>query len=650
LLAKPYHKTVMFLTCDLKFIIACLTVFPVMVHGQKMSQRIEKEIDSFAIYIEENPEKAHSRITDAYRKSVAIGNDSLIARSLCNLGYYNYLKEDYPSAKAHYSKAIAYSRKVKYFKILAYSYSQMGMMASDADHFDQALQYYLTALKYSDACPLPEIKSKTLINLGNLYLIQKDTVKGLDYYEQNIANAKEHGLNKLLGQGYITLAMMYASSKKSKSLGYYADALRIVKQNRDLPTEFIIHTNLGSFYLDYPVTDHLKQAFLHIRESAKIQKILQDESMLFFVYFNYGGYYLTQKQYQSALSYYQKALVLSAKNITSDQKLNLYKFIAKSYALNKDYKSAYRFQEKLKTLNDSIFNINKNIAFNEIQTKYEVEKKNLKIDLLSKEKTIERAKRQVVFVLGIAVALPLLALTLFYRKKNKLQKVINANEHKLFVQEKLYLETQNEVERMSGILEGQSAERDRIASEIHDGIGGELAGIKLYLHRINESLEDDKIALVINRLSGLFQELRNISHNLSSNFLKGKDFPTALLELKKGLEDRNEFKLEMVIYPEDAFKTLSEPLTHEVYRIIQELLANVSKHAEAAKVSLTITRHANFLNIIVEDDGVGFKSDGVSGIGLKNIADRLKPLHGTLNIESIVGEGSFIIVDIPQNQ
>jgi signal transduction histidine kinase len=177
-----------------------------------------------------------------------------------------------------------------------------------------------------------------------------------------------------------------------------------------------------------------------------------------------------------------------------------------------------------------------------------------------------------------------------------------------------------------------------------------LAGIKLHLHRINESLQDDKIALVINRLSGLFQELRNISHNLSSNFLKDKDFQTALLELKKGLEERNEFKLEIVIYPEDTFAALSESFTHEIYRIIQELLANVSKHAEASEVSLTITRHANFLNIIVEDDGVGFKSDGVSGIGLKNIANRLKSLHGTLNIESIVGSGSSIIVDIPYKQ
>ncbi len=198
----------MFLTYLLKYIIAFFVLFPLVLQGQNRLQRIEKEIDSFTIFIDNNPDKAHHHIKNAYQQSVAIGNDSLIARSLCNLAYYDYLKRDYTSARAHYSKAITYSRQIKYFKILAYSYSQLGMMASDEDHFDQALRYYLASLKYADACKLADIKSKTLINLGNLYLLQKDTLKSLEYYEQNIVNAKEHGLNELLGQGYITLAMM----------------------------------------------------------------------------------------------------------------------------------------------------------------------------------------------------------------------------------------------------------------------------------------------------------------------------------------------------------------------------------------------------------------------------------------------------------
>jgi len=267
--------------------------------------------------------------------------------------------------------------------------------------------------------------------------------------------------------------------------------------------------------------------------------------------------------------------------------------------------------------------------------------------LLSKEKTIERTKRQILISLGISLIVPLLLLTLFYRKKNKLQKVINEKEHELFVQERIKLENEQEIERVLGMLEGQAIERDRIAGEIHDGVGGDLAGIKLNLSKINASLHNEQIGGVIQRLTGLFQELRSISHNLSSHFLKDRDFYVVLAELEQEYRARNEFALEIVVYPREAFKEVSETFKHQLYRIIQELLTNASKHAKAQKVGLNITRHDDFFNIIVEDDGIGFGQIQHSGIGLKNIRDRIKSLQGTISIESQPNNGSFITIDIP---
>lgn len=632
---------------NVNLLIAFFAVSSSMLYAQSMSKQIEREIDLFALNIDSKPEVAFYHIDKAYKQSVALQQDSLIARSLYNLGYYYYLQNNRYLSKVNCNQAIAYSRKIKYYKILASSYNQLGMLAADMDKFDESLKYYLISLKIADVGKLPEIKSKILLNLGNLYLFQKDTLKGLEYYEQNIIYAKKNGLDEELAKGYITVAMIHAASDKAKTLKFYQNALRIVQKNSDFATAFIIHTNLSNFYLDSSSKEDVEKAFKHIQESAKIQRILKDDTLLFFVYFNFGGYYLTKKLFDQALVYYQKALFLSSKNINSDQKLNLYKYISIVYTCKNDYKSAYSFQEKYKNLNDSIFTINKNIAFHEIQTKYEVEKKNLKIDLLNKEKIIERSKKQTFIFISIAITIGLLILTIFYRNKNKLQKIINEKEQELFLQEKIKLENEHEIDRILGVLEGQATERDRIASEIHDGIGGELAGIKLYLSRINASINNENILVVINRLTGLFQELRNISHNLSSNFLKDKDFNIVLLDLKKEYENRNEFEMDIVIYPEDTFKDLTETLKHHLYRIIQELLTNISKHAKAKKVAITITQHEDFINIIVEDDGIGFKTTNTSGIGLKNIQDRLKSFHGTLNIESLVSKGSFIIIDIP---
>jgi two-component system, NarL family, sensor kinase len=196
-------------------------------------------------------------------------------------------------------------------------------------------------------------------------------------------------------------------------------------------------------------------------------------------------------------------------------------------------------------------------------------------------------------------------------------------------------------------VEGQDQERNRIAKEIHDGVGGELAGIKLNLSQINLTVKNEKITTILNQLSGLFQELRNISHNLSSNFIKNKDFTEVLLELKTEYDHRNEFETELTVFPKNAFEKTDENTKHQIYRIIQELLTNISKHAMAKNVSITITKHDDIMNIIIEDDGKGFEENSQNGIGLKNIQERIETLNGKLVLETTPKKGSTFILDIP---
>ena len=335
---------------SLKSIIAILLFLTAVMHAQTMSRRIEKDIDRYASYLETKPELAFYYINKAYRNSVDIGNDSLIARSLCNLGYYYYSKGNQAQAKAHYFKAITYGRSVRYGKILSYSYNQLGIIAAQSDQFDKALSWYLASLKMANLHHLPEIKSRILLNLGNLYMIQADTLKGIEYYQQNIANAEHHKLNKELVQGYITMALIYSASDAEKTIKYYYDALRIAREANDDATAFIIHLNLSDFYLNRPMQGSMAKSLGHLRQAAEIQKRSNDESQLFFVHFNLGGYYLTKKQYDLALEYYEKALALSPTSSTSSQKLNLYKSIAAAYGYKNDYKNAYSYQEKYRNL------------------------------------------------------------------------------------------------------------------------------------------------------------------------------------------------------------------------------------------------------------------------------------------------------------
>jgi signal transduction histidine kinase len=517
----------------------------------------------------------------------------------------------------------------------------------DESKFNKSLKNLLYALDVSEKQNLTKIQCGVLNSLTNLSLIQKDTLKALAYLKKNKAIAlKEDYKDYLLGN-YNTMALILANKKNEEALTYYQKALAIAKELNDSYSQFLLNINLSDFYLSIPKKPNFRKALECLQEAEVKAKELKNPQNLFFVYYNYGGYYKKTKKFNEAEKYYLKAKVLSNSGVDDEQVLNLKNTLVNFYKDKGDFKNAFLYKEKVQEQNDSIFTVEKNKAFNEIQTKYEVEKKNLKIKLLSKEKEIEKERKKLITTIGVVLVILLSFILLFFRNKAKVQKIINENENKIHLQEITKLEQEKEFKKVLGIIEGQDNERNRIAKEIHDGVAGDLASIKLHLFQANKLINNETVATVIKQISKTFTELRNISHNLSSNYIKNRDFTLVLIELKKEYEERNEFKINLVIFPENTFQFYSENTKHQIHRILQELLSNISKHANAKNVSISITNHNDYLNIIVQDDGKGFLEKHEKGIGLKNIEERITSIDGTITIESTIGNGSSITIDIP---
>jgi signal transduction histidine kinase len=614
-------------------------------NAQSTINSIRRDIDSFSVLLDTDIDSAFYYIKKAHKKSIAIQNDSLLARTNYNIGYYlhdkKYNKED---SKEYFYKAISYSKKTKFYKIWSYSYNQLGLIATEENKFDKALSYYLYALDIADKNKIYNIKSSILINTGNLYLLQKDTIKAMECYYQNIKNAEKNNFEKELSQGYTTIALLNAKTNSSVALKYYQKALLLAKKAGDDYTEFNIHFNMSDLYLNKDQFN-LDKVLYHLQSAKKNQERLKDDTLLFYVNFNFGGYYRNKNQFDEALNHYFKALKISKKGIDSSIIINLYQAISDLYVLKNDYKNAYSYNEKVYFLKDSVFNIDKNKSFTEIQTKYEVDKKNFEIKLLTKEKEIQKNKREITLIIGLVVLSLLLLFIFFLRNRIKLQKEISINEHKLHHQEVVRLEQEQELKRVKGVVEGQEQERNRLSKEIHDGIGASLAGIKLELSQINSELKNGNLDIIEFKMAAAFNELRLISHDLRSNFLKENNLEKRINQLILDWESRKVFKIEFIVFPPNSLNKLGDAVSDNIYRTIQELLVNVSKHAKANNVVINFTRHDNLLNIIFEDDGVGFKEENEKGIGLKNIKERIDSLNGFINIES--NNGATIIIDIP---
>ena len=589
-------------------------------------------------------------VDEAQQKMRVLKNDSLQARVLCCYGYYYYVTHDFKESKIKLYEAISLSEKIKFHRLLCYSYNLLGMISSDKGVYEKALHFYLKALDVANSNNIATTKCRVTNNLGNLYMIQKDTAKAIKCYIENIKTTQENNLDVELSKAYTSLAIAIRNKNWRKAAVYYNAALQLAKKNNDWNTEYCLHQCLVDLYINSSDYKSLDTAYFHLLEASKIQRKLKNETLLFNLYFNYGAYYLQKKEYETALNYYHQSLEVSKKNTEPDQRLNLLKTISVVYKERQDYKNALIFKEKYTNLKDSIFDIERNKAFNEIQTKYDVDNKNLNIKLLTKNNDLQQNNKRTILIISISFVGFLITMLFLLWYKIKLQKVISLKENEINKQEIFRLEQDQELKRMNSIMEGQDLERSRLAKEIHDGIGGSLAGIKLQLSQENAELKNEKITVIINKMSAAFNELRLISHNLSFNFLKDKNLENLIYQLQIDYKNRNEFEIEVVVYPENALNNLSEFIKHNLYRIIQELITNVSKHAGANQIELNFTKHDNSLNIIFEDDGVGVETKDIKkGIGLKNIKERILSLNGTIVIESAKGRGTTVIIDIPTN-
>lgn len=205
------------------------------------------------------------------------------------------------------------------------------------------------------------------------------------------------------------------------------------------------------------------------------------------------------------------------------------------------------------------------------------------------------------------------------------------------------------------ILTAQEEERKRLARELHDGLGQSLLAMKLKLQKFHAdtkkgvSAVPDACASVISDVSGLVEELRNITLDLRPSFLEDRDLSDIVQWYVKRFHELSGTRVE--ISAEDAIDAALN-IKENLYRILQEALNNVSKHSGADMVKVTLGQAGNMLRFKIEDNGKGFEPSDVlmkgMGLGLTTMRERAELLHGTLEIESRPGAGVSVLVEVPK--
>ncbi|MDW7693933.1 sensor histidine kinase [Flammeovirgaceae bacterium SG7u.111] len=206
-----------------------------------------------------------------------------------------------------------------------------------------------------------------------------------------------------------------------------------------------------------------------------------------------------------------------------------------------------------------------------------------------------------------------------------------------------------EISTLNSTIDTQEAERKRIATELHDRVGSMLSAVKLHFGAFsNNDPQNPKVLMLSKLLDDSLDEVRRISHNMTSGVLSKFGLEPALVDLKRTINASD--RISMEIYFNNIDKKMSKDLEINLYRIIQESVSNVLKHADATEINVQLTRHEDgHLTLMIEDNGRGFDVNQAksNSMGLQNIKNRASTFNGELNIDSFVGHGTTITIDFP---
>lgn len=421
----------------------------------------------------------------------------------------------------------------------------------------------------------------------------------------------------------------------------------IARYTRSYDIALAMKDNLGVSYAlsniasVYTTQKKYTEAENFLKKALEIRRQLSDSLALCLMYSEVAGNYFSQKKYSNALRFLDSSnLIAMAINYPEIQAHN-YKILSDISKETGNFRLAYNFLEKRTTLHDSLLDVSKLKQIEELNNKYE----NLKKEKVIQQQQFEINKRNY-WIIAVVIFLILATIAAFsFYKRTQLKQRANMQEAILLQQEMA----------TKAILEAEENERQRIAKDLHDGIGQmmsvakmNLSALETNLHFTNEK-QQNSYGTIIKLVDESCREVRNVSHNMMPNALLKNNLAEALRTFSNQLDHPD---LNIQLYTEGLDSKMNANLETVLYRVIQECVNNVIKHAHATVLDISVIKDEDGISATIEDNGTGFEPSRdihVEGIGLKNIRSRVQYLKGTVEFVSSPGAGTLVSLHIPNS-
>ncbi len=506
------------------------------------------------------------------------------------------------------------------------------------ENFDLAVDRYLHAAQIFTETGESSKIIFSYYNLSGIYKFLGDTSKMFYYANETNRLALQSKDPVSIIRGLIALGDAYSVVKNYDS----AYSLSIVglrmAQQQDLTFATGIFNNFIGVYFTKRAFDYNK-AIAHFNQALESFEKINIQYDIALVYQNMGNAYLGKGEYANAVKFSLRALQLANK-LKLDQVVYFsLRDLVDAEQAQGNLAASYQYLKSFVAISDSIQNKNNRKKVYELESRYQAQQKEMM--LFGQQKIIERKNLLNYLLASGLVSLVIIAMLVYrnYRNKQKLQQQIIAD-----------LETEKKLMATEAVLKGEEQERTRLAQDLHDGLGGMLSGIKYSFNSMKGQLVmTEESTRVFERsmdmLDSSIGEMRRVAHNMMPEALVKFGLDTALRDFCNDINQSGALKISyQSIGLEDA--VIESTASIAVYRIVQELINNTMKHANATTSLVQVSLQQQILSVTVEDNGRGFDTAMSGGMGYRNIRSRVDFLKGTIDVQSVKGKGTSVHVEI----
>lgn len=564
-------------------------------------------------YYTRNTERAKQYFNQSEQEAIKSGNKHIETLSRIRLLFIEHETGLNPNAENDFKILLEETKKQKDYENTCEIINFLGIIKESHNQLQEAAKLYLEGLTLSESKNVFHYPAVFRNNLGLIKLYTDQIDDALIDFEKGLISAKKENDRNLASHIQINICLIYvAKNKIEDALKIFAEIINYTRTNnhpRELSAAFI---NLASAFNNH---DKKELALAYTDSAISELKNRSLKTELTKAYLEKTDVLIGLNRHKEAVETLElaKEIFTQTKSLEDEAAYNLLLYRIENS--KKEYKKALDYFLNYRKIKDSIEQTVNGKIIQELQLKYNVQKKEIELEKeKSKYLLLEQKHQDERFFKWLSIGIAIIVLIIVigfvsYRYSVKLR------------------EKQAQFSRQ--LIENIEEDRLRISMDLHDDIGQSLSMIK---SKISHSKCNQEDKILETELSRVIEQTREISRNLYPSYLEKIGLVRSIARLMENVQTSSQ--LECSFDVSDKVDTLPIGTKTHIYRILQECTNNTIKHAKASALKISISEKDGEFILTYQDNGVGLTPKQKNGLGLLSIQERAKIINGAVSFDN----------------